>query len=160
MVKKFYVLVITIFTFGSLYSQSTFIQKIWAWEIANVGGASIDPSMGIEQTQNIYHLVYLETKSFNKIENITVWCKNGFVYSAKTQKITSFPLKFNGSEVLIKKPKNQLLECVLNKIDVLLTPKKIKNLFEKNEMVIEYTVNKKVYFTTLKTVPKMKQELM
>ena len=136
------------------------VKKIWAWEVTSVGGAQIDPSMGGEQFSNIYHLIYLETIPDCKIENITIWFKNGFVYTAKTQKITSYPVTLNGKEVLIKKNRNRLLECILNKIDILHIPKKIKNFFVTNEMVVEYMVNKKSYFLALKIVPKKTQELM
>jgi hypothetical protein len=161
MIKKYYLPLICLFINTVLCAQTNGIQKIWAWEVTSVGGAQIDPSMGVEQPKNIYHIIYLETKPTAKIENITIWLKNSFVYTAKTQKVTSYPVTFSGSkDVLIKKNTNQLWECVLNKIDVLLTPEKIKNLFKLNEIVIEYSTNKKNYYSVLKAVGKKTQQLM
>ncbi len=160
MIKKFYLLAICVFSIGSLFSQPNEVKKIWAWEFTSISGAQIDPSMGVEQPKNIYHLVYIEIKPKLKIENITIWCKNSFVYAAQTKAVTKYPVKFNRKEILIKKNKNNLLECVLNKIDVLLTPQKILTLFKLNEMVIEYSVNGKTYYSGLKTVPKKTEKLL
>ena len=157
--KKIYFLVIAIIFSIFSFAQKEGASKIYGYKQKVLPGTVRVDAAGRELPRKPKYNYFIYLTSTSKVDPVEIWI-NGEVYSVISNAVSTTPVEYTNptiggakSQVLLPKTKRRVLQLGLSFNKIENPTSKGKTLSEKNELVVIYKGNGKLYY---KTISKLK----